>query len=447
MTDFASQVRHQGTDYIVRSLLDVDFYKLTMAYFIFNNYRGKQVTFKLINRDVNIPLGKLISEEDIREQFDYVRELRLRRTDIYYLRGMDIYGKHMFSEEYMRFLSNLSLGDYELKRVDDQFELTFTGQWEVVTFWETIALAIISELYYRKLMSTMTQNDVNIMYARATDKLYRKLINIKKNAPNAMIADFGQRRRHSFLWQKQAVEVAHDILGNQFLGTSNTWLAFNQDLVPMGTNAHELPMVVTALAKTDEQKFNAQYNILKDWEKLFVNGLKIALPDTYGSEQFFSNLPEDLTYNLANIWRGIRQDSGNPEVEADHFIAWLKQNGVKNLQEKLIIFSDGLDDDKIIDLQKKYENQIKVSFGWGTKLTNDFEDCLPNENQKVPGIERTYKELFRPFSLVCKVVEVEGKPVVKLSNNINKATGPQEEIIRYKKLFGIQGMSEQKVEV
>ena len=436
MTDLTRKIRHQQTDYIVRSLLDVDFYKLTMAYFIHKFHRGTNVKFQLINRDKTIPLAAVIPEEKLREQLDHAKTLRLRRTDLYYLRGMDVYGKNMFDEEYLQFLSTLQLTDYHLERNGDQYELTFEGPWETVTFWETIALAIISELYYRELMKKMTNTEISIMYGRATDKLYKKLKRIAETG--AKIADFGQRRRHSFLWQKMAIEMAVEVLGPNFVGTSNTWLAFNQDLVPIGTNAHELPMVVTALAETDEEKLMAQYKILLEWEKLYGEGLRIMLPDTYGSTQFFNNMPKEYVEHFATGWRGQRQDSGDPISETIKFVKWLRNAGLteNDIKQKMNIFSDGLDSENIVEYFRVFEKQLIPSFGWGTKFTNDFVRCVDDA-----------ENLFRPFSVVCKVVEANGNPAVKLSNNIGKATGPKEEVERYIKIFGEEGRGDQKVEV
>lgn len=434
MTDFVTQIRHQNTDYIIRSLMDVDFYKFTMGYFIHKNYRGANVKFKLINRDKSVPLAKIIPEQALRDQLNHVRTLAFRRTDLYYLRGMDVYGHNMFDEEYMKFLKGMQYTDFTLKTVGDQFDLTFEGPWEVVTFWETVALAIISELYYRELMKNMSDTEISIMYARATDKLYNKLKKIATT--DAKVADFGQRRRHSFLWQQHAIEMAKDILGDNFVGTSNTWLAFNQDLVPIGTNAHELPMVVTALAQGDEAKRNAQYKTIREWGDLYGEGLRIVLPDTYGTQQFYENMPKDLVPEVAALWQGQRQDSGDPYMEADYYINWLEQNGVdpKTIATRTNIFSDGLDADSIVDLYKNFEGRLVTPFGWGTKLTNDFADC-------------TDDPLFRPFSMVIKVTEAEGNPAVKLSNNVNKATGDPEAVKDYVRIFGDGGRGSQKVEV
>jgi len=434
MTDFAERSSLQETDFIIRSLMDVDFYKLTMGYYIFKKHRGVNVKFRLINRDQNVPLGFMIDEQELREQLDHVRTLGFRRTDLYYLRGMDVYGENMFDEEYIEFLSTVRLPDYHLEMKGPELSLTFEGPWEQVTFWETIALAIVSELYYRKKLRKMTSMDRKVLYANATSKLYNKLKFIKENAPNAKITDFGQRRRHSFLWQKFAIEMASDVLGDQFVGTSNTWLAFNQDKVPIGTNAHELPMVVTALYP-DELKPKAQYDIVREWGTLFGKGLRIVLPDTYGSTQFFKGMPRNLAEEIATNWRGIRQDSGSPEVEANMFFYWLRDHDV-DPREKACIFSDGLDYENIVNLQTQFEGQMITPFGWGTALTNDFINCDPS------GEDR-----FRSFSLVCKVLEADGKPAVKLSNNPKKATGIQSEIAKYLKIFGNDGKTEMETRV
>lgn len=449
MTDFAQQVRHQQSDYIVRSLMDIDFYKLTMGQYIHTNKLDNvMVRFKLINRNKAIPLARIIPEQQLRDQLDHVETLQYRRTDIYYLRGMDVYGKNMFSESYIDSLKNRKLSGYSLSVEGDQFNLEFYGPWQMTKDWETIALAILSELYYRNLMKFMSSTDIDIMYGRATDKLFKKLRNIRDNAPDALISDFGQRRRHSFLWQRKAIEMCQEVLGAGFVGTSNTWMAFNNDLVPIGTNAHELPMVLTAIAPY-EQKRMAQYDVLRGWGPLFNQGLRIMLPDTYGSEQFYAGMPDDLRQEVVTSWRGQRQDSGDPRTEATKFIEWLRDSGLHSdeIAKKTNIFSDGLNDPDIIELQGFFRRQIITPYGWGTNLTNDFIGCVPDSDRKVPGTNLSFGDLFRPFSVVIKVSEADGNPAVKLSNNINKATGDSTAIEMYKEIFSVAGIGQQEVTV
>jgi nicotinate phosphoribosyltransferase len=205
------------------------------------------------------------------------------------------------------------------------------------------------------------------------------------------------------------------VMGERFVGTSNTWMASRHDLSPIGTNAHELQMVTVALAP-DHEKVGAQYETLKNWQQAYGQGLRVILPDTYGTEQFFKNAPSWISE-----WRGLRQDSGSPVSQGRLYIEWLKSQN-KDPREKLLIPSDGLDVDTMLDIDRALGSEINISYGWGTLLTNDFRGCHSSS-------------LLRPFSIVCKVVEANGKPCVKLSNNIEKATGERDEIERYINLF------------
>lgn len=449
MTDFVGRIlRPERNDCIIRSLLDVDFYKFTMGQFIFQNYRGTQVRFTLINRHLQIPIADLVDEAELRRQLDHVRTLRFTVTDMAYLRGQNVYQNNMFSEEYLNFLRTLQLGPYNLERKGAQYRLTFPGSWEVVTFWETVALAIISELLYRKLMSYMSKTELAVLYGRATDKLYRKLKELKQ-AASIVFADFSQRRRHGFLWQLFAIGMAREVMGPRFTGTSNTWMAFNQDLTPVGTNAHELQMVAVALAP-DEEKIMAQYRVLLEWEKLYGKGLRIMLTDTYGSEQFFANMPPELAKHFATEWRGMRQDSGDPLAEEARYRKWLQQFGVDPVRDgKLFLATDGLDVSSMLKITAALGTSMPHGFGWGTMFGNDFLGCHPRGDERavVDGrtLDLTWSELFRGHSIVCKIEEANGEPCVKISNNTSKATGPKDAIERYIARFGAKGRITQKV--
>lgn len=428
--DFVAAQKEHAATYSppVRSLMDIDFYKFTMGQLIFNRYETvHDVEFKLIIRDPTIPLGGVIDIAELERSLEHARTLGFSRTDLSYLRGMDVYGKNMFSEEYLKFLKDFRLPSYRLAKNGSDIVLSFRSSWVYASLWETIALAIVSELYYRARMRLMKDRDIDILYARAKDKIYRKFERLLE-CPNVRFADFGQRRRHSFLWQEYVIGLARDMMGAQFTGTSNTWMAFHHDLVPIGTNAHELPMVHTALAYgTPDATVRGQYAVLEGWQELYGDGLRIMLPDTYGTDQFLEHAPVWLTK-----WKGMRQDSGDPITRGERYISWLKFHGV-DPREKLIIFSDGLDVEPMIKIADHFRDRINTAFGWGTNLTNDFRGCYTKDN------------LFRPISMVCKVVSANGKPVVKLSDNITKATGPMEEVERYKQIFGTEGRIAQEV--
>ena len=240
-------------DPIVRSLIDTDFYKLLMCQSVFHNRPDVQVTFSLINRSHHVPLAKLIDEGELREQLDHIRSLSLTRGESTWLRGNTFYGKRqMFRPDFMEWFENLRLPPYFLERVGDQYELTFEGSWPEVMLWEIPALAVLMELRSRAVLDDMKKFELQVLYARATAKLWEKIERLR-DQPGLKIADFGTRRRHSFLWQDWCVQAMSEGLGDRFTGTSNCLIAKNRDLEAIGTNAHELPMVAAALAETAVQ--------------------------------------------------------------------------------------------------------------------------------------------------------------------------------------------------
>ena len=430
MVDIATRVwNHKWKiDPIVRSLIDTDFYKLLMCQSIFRNKPETKVTFSLINRSDHVPMAKLIDEGELREQLDHIRSLSLSRGESTWLRGNTFYGKRqMFRPDFMEWFENLRLPDYHLERRGDQYELTFEGSWPEVMLWEIPALSVLMELRGRAVLNRMGRFELQVLYARAMTKLWEK-IEALRDLDDLRVADFGTRRRHSFLWQDWAVQAMYEGLRGKFIGTSNCLIAKNRDLEAIGTNAHELPMVYSALAETDEALAQAPYDVLSDWHEEHDGNLRIILPDTYGTKGFLENAPDWLAG-----WTGIRVDSGDPATGAEVAIDWWEKRG-EDPKDKLIIFSDGLDVDKIFSLHRQFTGRVKFSFGWGTMLTNDFKGLAADD-------------ALAPFSLVCKAVSANGRPTVKLSDNPRKAMGPAEEVARYKRVFSVGAQEEIEVVV
>jgi len=420
MVDIATRVYNHKwkIDPIIRSLIDTDFYKLLMCQSVFRNKRDTHVCFSLINRSTDIRLAELIDEGELREQLDHIRTLRLSRGESTWLRGNTFYGKRqMFRPDFMEWFENLQLPPYYLEKRDGQYELTFEGRWPEVMLWEIPALAVLMELRSRAVLERLGKFELQVLYARGMTKLWEKIERLKP-LDRLKVADFGTRRRHSFLWQDWCVQAMIEGLGTKFTGTSNCLIAMRHDIEAIGTNAHELPMVYAALAETDEELREAPYKVLADWHEEHEGNLRIILPDTFGTEEFLKNAPDWLAG-----WTGIRIDSGDPAEGAETAIAWWKLRG-EDPTQKLIIFSDGLDEEKIIELYGQFAGRAKISFGWGTLLTNDFRGLVPDD-------------ALAPFSLVCKAVSANGHPTVKLSDNPNKAMGPADEIARYKRVFEV----------
>ena len=430
MVDIATRVwNHKWKiDPIVRSLIDTDFYKLLMCQSVFRNRRDTRVAFSLINRSSEVRLADLVDEGELREQLDHIRSMQLTRGESTWLRGNTFYGKRqMFRPDFMEWFEDMRLPDYHLEKRDGQYELSFEGSWPEVMMWEIPALAVLMELRGRAVLKHMGRFELQVLYARAMTKLWQK-IEAMRYVDDLRIADFGTRRRHSYLWQDWCVQAMLEGLGDKFVGTSNCAIARHRDIEAIGTNAHELPMVYSALAVDDVALARAPYDVLADWQEEHDGNLRIILPDTYGTEGFLNNAPDWLA-----TWTGIRIDSGDPAQGAETAINWWVSKG-QDPRDKLVIFSDGLDVAEMLSLQRRFASRVKVSFGWGTNLTNDFRGLVPDR-----GLDA--------FSLVCKAVSANGNPTVKLSDNPNKAVGPDDEIARYKRVFDVTGQTPLKVMV
>ena len=430
MVDIATRVwNHKWKiDPIVRSLIDTDFYKLLMCQSVFRNRRNTRVAFSLINRSSDVRRADLVDEGELREQLDHIRSMHLTRGESTWLRGNTFYGKRqMFRPDFMEWFEGMRLPDYHLEKRDGQYELSFEGSWPEVMMWEIPALAVLMELRGRAVLKHMGRFELQVLYARAMTKLWQK-IEAMRHVDDLRIADFGTRRRHSYLWQDWCVQAMLEGLGDKFVGTSNCAIARHRDIEAIGTNAHELPMVYSALANDDAALARAPYEVLADWQEEHDGNLRIILPDTYGTEGFLNNAPDWLA-----TWTGIRIDSGDPAQGAETAINWWVSKG-QDPREKLVIFSDGLDVAEMLSLQRTFLGRVKVSFGWGTNLTNDFRGLVPDR-----GLDA--------FSLVCKAISANGKPTVKLSDNPNKAIGPDDEIARYKRVFEVTEQTPLKVVV
>jgi len=399
---------------IIESPLDIDFYKLSMGQMIHHRHPKVPVTLGFINRTSSVRLADTVSIGRLREELEHCRTLRFSPQELHYIMGTYEYEQPMFKLDYINFLKGLTLPEFNLAVEDGQFKLSFSGNWAEVTYWETLALSIVNELYYRALMKEYSKFECKLVEAEGLIRLGRKIRELRKH-PDITFTDFGTRRRFGREWQDHVVEIMKEECPAQFKGTSNTFLAQKYGLVPTGTNAHELPMVYSGIYFEEDTVKNPTYSqrqVLMDWEKEYGLGLSIFLPDTFGSDWFFLLA---VTPKQFRNWKGSRQDSGVPLEYAEKRIQEYQDAGI-DPKEKLIVFADGLRVETMKEISEKLHGRIRYTFGWGTDLTNDVG--------------------FKPLSIVVKAIEAAGHPVAKLSDNIAKATGPKEAVERMKRLVG-----------
>jgi nicotinate phosphoribosyltransferase len=413
---------------IVQSRLEPDFYKFSMGQLIWRKYREVQTTFSFRNRTPKARLGRVLDLGELREALDHARTLMFTNSELHYLRGTNEYQERMFDEGYLDFLRGLRLPEYRLEPRGDDILLEFSGSWAEVTYWETIALSIVNELYYRTLLRRGSKFEREAIAAEGIRRLRQKIA-ILRERPDILFSDFGTRRRFARVWQHYVDETLRDELNagsfeGPFLGTSNTYSAMTCGLMPMGTAAHELPMIIAGTLDTGDADpawlRRAQRQVIDDWWEQYGWGLSIFLPDTFGTDFFFTVVNErDLRQ-----WKGFRWDSGNLFAFGERVIGAYESFGI-DPKEKMLVPSDALDLPLILDAQERFAGRIRISYGWGTGLTNDLLDNVMIGDA-----------WFGPMSLVVKPTRANGRGLVKLSDNPAKAIGEPADVERYKRAAG-----------
>lgn len=386
-------------NFIIKSLLDLDYYKLTMAQLAFFSFRDTEVEYGFKNRSSTrlmdfVDLDKLIAE------LENVGKIRFTKKEIAFLRKQGI-----FKEEFLSFLQNdLRLPEVKVEAGEKDPIITTNGKWCEIIFWETIVLSIVNELYYRSIV----KNNQKDYFEEGKKRLAEKIKLLKENS-QIRFTDFGTRRRFSREWHEYVVsELAQN---TNMMGTSNVYLAMKYGLKPIGTFAHETYMVFSGVFHGSDDEIRASHNkVLQYWWDLYGEDLSIALSDTYGTDFFL----KDMTLEQAKKWRGLRQDSGDPINFGEKVIRFYEEKEI-DPRTKVIVFSDGLDIEKILEIEKHFRGRIQCSFGWGTNLTNDLG--------------------LKALSLIMKAIKSNGHGTVKLSDNLNKAMGYPDDIKRFIIIF------------
>lgn len=404
---------------LIQSWLDFDFYKLTMGYVDWLDHPEVQVKFGYANRDPRVRPADYISLEALREQIDHVLGLRLSRAGYRYLQSLKIRDRRMFPDGYLDFLTNLESSHYHLEVVDGDFRLEFAGRAPIVSFLETTSMSIMTEMFAREYARRQ-----GISWERvgeiAIERLMEKIA-VLKQFPEITFSDFGSRRRVGFEIQKKIDHILAEELPKQFLGTSDVYIAMLLGISPVGTNAHQQQMQKVALAKGDEQKMRrAVYNALDRFFEVYGFDLAIALSDTYGTDGYL----DGMTHEQVLQCRGYRQDSMEPIRYGEKVIQHLSKHHVDPMS-RLVLFSDGLELESMISYYFHFRDRLKTSNGWGTHLTNDVG--------------------FPILKIVIKLIEANGYPAVKLSDNLDKAIGDSEEKERCMRVFGYSNDYRQEV--
>lgn len=381
---------------IIESLLDVDLYKFSMQQAVLHQFPSAHARFKFKCRNSDVRFNKQHADR-ILWQTSNLCDLKFTQEELDYLKGI-----YFLKPDYIDFLRgfkpNPKYIDISLNN-DGELGIIIEGPWVQTILFETAILSIVNEVYFNEGSTPQSRvADCSEGSRRFFDK-----INVIKNYhnPNFKFSEFGARRRYSRSWHDSVVKELSEKLPNNFIGTSDVYFARKYGVKPIGTMAHEWIQAGQALTNIqDSQKF-----MLQKWADEYRGELGIALSDTLGLDTFL----RDFDSYFAKLFDGVRHDSGDPIAAGEKVIKHYEKLRI-DPRTKTIIFSDGLDIPKAIELYKHFKGRIKVSFGIGTNLTNDM------------GHE--------PLNIVIKMVSCNGQPVAKISDNNGKGMCEDENYLK-----------------
>lgn len=379
---------------IIKHFTDDDLYKFTMCCAVIECYPRTRVKYRFNDRDNTIyPPG---FAELVTEQIVHLEQLAITDKEIAFMRR-----RCNFIPAW--FMSYLRGFRYDRRAVHvwqdpiGHLNIEIEGAWSDTILLEVKLLAIVSELYYRVTGEDKTF-DYTDYYSRSYDKASRLI------TAGCKFSDFGTRRRASFKSQDTCVRAmrdCHKAKGGPgaFTGTSNVYLAMKYDLTPIGTMAHEFMGAIAGMYGP----LMANHIAMTKWAATYRGALGTFLYDTYGWQIFSLNFSTDF----ANMFKGLRIDSGDNKEQLDLIVEKYRSLHI-DPRTKQIVFSNGLNVDKAIEIQRYADDKCQPSYGIGTHFTNDYPGVKPrNIVIKLTDVKITESWPF--YSQTCKLSEDKGK--------------------------------------
>ena len=383
-------------DRIKLAYTDDDLYNFSMAW-AFQMFPDIKVRYRYINRMKNFSFPDGFAKE-LENQCEQCDDLRITPAEENFLLSRPWYPR-----TFLKSLHGIKFNhkDVYIKQNGGALDIQIEGYPYEVCFWECTLLPTITQMvntnFDTGLMNPMVSDWQDILRRKA-DALFDAKVNW---------IEFGTRRRACAYVQEEAIRIMKDYTP-YFRGTSNVWFAMKYGIPAAGTYAHQWEQLMQAIYGPRM----AAKMAMKHWEERYHGYLGTALSDTLTTDYFL----KVFDTHFANLFTGVRQDSGDPFVFADKIIAHYKKLGIDPMT-KIIIFSDSLNVEKAIRLNEYCKDRIRCTMGIGTNITADVGYAQMNH--------------------VIKMSEVffngEWVPVCKLSDDIGKYTGDEETIQHVKR--------------
>ena len=348
---------------LIRHFTDNDLYTFTCQYYILKQYPRAEVEYTFFDRNhEKFPAG---FAELLQEQVDYMKEVVITEEEIKFMASRCVW----LPLWYFTFLRGYRFNPAEVTIKQDAegyLEIKVKGKWFSTIMWEMPLLSSISELMHI-LRGDIDRYDAALEEKRAEEKTVEILEN------GLILGDMGTRRRLSFDHQEMVIRTMKKVADSRtwtgkFTGTSNVWLAMKYDCIPLGTMSHQL----ISFEENVSGLFECNFNVMKKFSDVYDGDNGIYLYDCFGDKVFFSNLSK----RMAMMYKGLRVDSGNEEEQTEKIIAKYQSLGI-DPATKQVVFSNGLNIKRAVEIHRYCAGRVQDSYGVGTFLTCDVTGCEP----------------------------------------------------------------------
>ena len=348
---------------LIRHFTDNDLYTFTCQYYILKQYPRAEVEYTFFDRNhEKFPAG---FAELLQEQVDYMRDVVITEEEVEFMASRCAW----LPLWYFTFLRGYRFDPAEVAISQDaegHLDIKVKGKWFSAIMWEMPLLSSISELIHI-LRGDIDRYDAALEEKRARDKMVEILEN------GLILGDMGTRRRLSYDHQDMVIRTMKKVADSRtwpgkFTGTSNVRLAMKYDCVPLGTMSHQ----IISFEENVSGLFECNFNVMKKFSDVYDGDNGIYLYDCFGDKVFFSNLSK----RMAMMYKGLRVDSGIEEEQTEKIIARYRSLGI-DPATKQVVFSNGLDIKRAVEIHRYCAGRVQDSYGVGTFLTCDVTGCRP----------------------------------------------------------------------
>ena len=349
---------------IINHFTDNDLYTFSCQYYIMQKYPRAEVEYTFIDRNNTVyPEG---FDKLLQQQVDYMRNVIITDEEIEFMTTRCVW----LPVWYFIFLRGYRFNPGEVEISQDEeghLSIRIVGKWFSTIMWEMPLLSCISEIIH-----ILNGDDEKYDIETERQKVVEKSEKIFSSG--LVLGDMGTRRRFSYEHQKMVLETMAEVYRSKrwegiFTGTSNVYLAMLLDLKPLGTLSHQ----IISFEENVSGVFECNYSVMKKFSDVYDGNNGIYLYDCFGDELFFKNLSK----RMAMMYSGLRVDSGVEEEQTEKIIEKYISLGI-DPTTKQVVYSNGLDIDRCIEIHRYCNGRVQDSYGVGTNLMCDIDDVRPS---------------------------------------------------------------------